>query len=255
MGDVWHRYLKDIAAQRHLDAAQLSAQIDDYAIARQSQRRRSWRKSRCETKLVDELATKDQAEAALAAKGAPRTIIPFARSDSSEYSAVVERQMALDTRPQIAVVVAEGEILGGDQPPGTVGGDSTARLVREAREDDVDQGRRAAREFTGRRCVRVRTDPPRNRTDASAAGKPVIVSMGDVAASRRLLDFDGRRRDLRAADHDHRIDRHLRSVLHDSEHAGQDRRAYRRRRHHTARRRARSAAVRSIRKSARRSRR
>ena len=33
------------------------------------------------------------------------------------------------------MIVAEGEILDGEQPPGTIGGDSTARLIREARLD------------------------------------------------------------------------------------------------------------------------
>ncbi len=71
-----------------------------------------------------------------------------------------------DTRPQVAVVVAEGEILGGDQPPGTVGGESTAKLIRSAREDNKVKAAGVAREFAGRRCVRLGTDPPRSRTDA-----------------------------------------------------------------------------------------
>ena len=37
-----------------------------------------------------------------------------------------------DMRPQVAVVVAEGEIAGGRLPPGKVGGESTAALLRDA---------------------------------------------------------------------------------------------------------------------------
>ena len=43
------------------------------------------------------------------------------------------RPDALECVQVIGVVVASGEILDGDQPSGTIGGDSTAELVREAR--------------------------------------------------------------------------------------------------------------------------
>ena len=87
-----------------------------------------------------------------------------------------------DTRPQVAVVVAEGEIAGGELPPGKVGGESTSALLREARDDDDVK------------AVVLRVNSPGGEVFASeqirrevealkAAGKPVVVSMGDVAAS------------------------------------------------------------------------
>jgi protease IV len=180
MGDVWNEYLKDVAAQRHLDAAQLSAQIADYPTIVKANGG-DMAKVALQTKLVDELATKDQADAALIAKGVAEDH-SYRKVGFLEYSNVIERQMALDTRPQIGVVVAEGEILGGDQPPGTVGGDSTAQLVRQARED------------ASIKAVVLRVNSPGGDAFASelirreieltkAAGKPMIVSMGDVAAS------------------------------------------------------------------------
>lgn len=85
-------------------------------------------------------------------------------------------------KPRIGVIIAEGEILDGDQPPGTIGGDSTARLIREAR---LDKSVRA---------VVLRVDSPGGSVLASeeiyrelmalrAAGKPLVVSMSDLAAS------------------------------------------------------------------------
>jgi protease-4 len=85
-------------------------------------------------------------------------------------------------RKHVGVIVASGEILDGDQPPGTIGGDSTARLIRQARLDkDIA-------------AVVLRVDSPGGSVSASehiyrevqalrAAGKPVVVSMGDLAAS------------------------------------------------------------------------
>lgn len=82
----------------------------------------------------------------------------------------------------IAVVVAVGEIMNGVQPPGTIGGDSTAKLLRKARVDDSVK------------AVVFRVDSPGGSAFASevilneiealkAAGKPVVVSMSSVAAS------------------------------------------------------------------------
>ena len=81
-----------------------------------------------------------------------------------------------------SVVVARGAILDGSHPPGTIGGDSTAALIRQARSDEdvkaiglrVDSGGGSAfaSEIIRRECEKARAD-----------GKPVIASMGSVAAS------------------------------------------------------------------------
>ncbi|EQD41055.1 protease IV, partial [mine drainage metagenome] len=82
----------------------------------------------------------------------------------------------------IAVIVAEGEIQDGEAPAGTIGGITTADLVRAAREDDQVK------------AVVLRIDSPGGSAHASelirrelaltqAAGKPVVVSMGNLAAS------------------------------------------------------------------------
>ena len=84
--------------------------------------------------------------------------------------------------PQVAVVVAQGEITDGKQPPGTVGGESTAELIRNARLDDKVK------------ALVLRVDSPgggvfpseqirREIALVKEAGKPVVVSMGNVAAS------------------------------------------------------------------------
>jgi protease-4 len=84
--------------------------------------------------------------------------------------------------PGVSVVVAEGEISGGKQPQGTVGGDSTAALVRAARLDKRTK------------ALVLRVNSPGGEVYAAEqirrevaltreAGIPVIVSMGNVAAS------------------------------------------------------------------------
>ena len=83
---------------------------------------------------------------------------------------------------QVAIVVARGTILDGTQPAGKIGGDSTAALIRQARNNDdvkaivlrVDSGGGSAfaSEVIRRECEKARAD-----------GKAVIASMGSVAAS------------------------------------------------------------------------
>jgi protease-4 len=83
---------------------------------------------------------------------------------------------------KIGVIIAAGEILDGSQPPGTVGGETAALLIREAREDDDVK------------AIVLRVDSPGGSVFASEQiyrevraaqedGKPVVVSMGDLAAS------------------------------------------------------------------------
>ena len=80
------------------------------------------------------------------------------------------------------MIVAVGTILDGSHSPGTIGGDSTAALLRRALKDDSVQ------------AVVLRIDSPGGSVFASeiiaheiltlqAAGKPVVASMSSVAAS------------------------------------------------------------------------
>ena len=104
-----------------------------------------------------------------------------AAADYVRY-ARAEKKLRADGKPRVGVIVAAGEILDGDQPPGTVGGESTARLIRAARLDkDV-------------KALVLRVDSPGGSVLASeqiyrellalrAAGKPLVVSMSGYAAS------------------------------------------------------------------------
>ena len=107
----------------------------------------------------------------------------FSGVSSTDYLRVARAEKRLNLGKQkVGVIVAAGEILDGDQPPGTIGGDSTARLIRQARTDkDI-------------KAVVLRVDSPGGSVLASeeiyrelvalrAAGKPLVVSMGGYAAS------------------------------------------------------------------------
>lgn len=87
-----------------------------------------------------------------------------------------------EQKDKVGLIVASGNIVDGYHPPGTIGGDSTAQLIRQARLDpDI-------------RALVVRVDSGGGSAFASEvirrqllllqqAGKPLVVSMGSVAAS------------------------------------------------------------------------
>lgn len=184
MNDVWQRYLADIAKARKLDAAQLAAGIDTMpeGIAAAGG---DLAKFALQQKLVDGLKTREEVEDLLADRGVADEDADggFRNIDLDGYLAQLDlRRSPVDSRPQVAVVVASGEIAGGDLPAGRVGGESTSTLLREARDDD------------NVKAVVLRVDSPGGEVFASeqirrevvalkAAGKPVVVSMGDLAAS------------------------------------------------------------------------
>ena len=184
MNDVWQRYLGDIAKARKLDAAQLAAGIDTMpeGIAAAGG---DLAKFALQQKLVDGLKTREEVDDLLTDRGVADEDADggFRSVNLDAYlSALDSRRSPVDSRPQVAVIVAAGEIAGGDLPAGRVGGVSTSALLREARDDkDV-------------KAVVLRVDSPGGEVFASeqirrevvalkAAGKPVVVSMGDLAAS------------------------------------------------------------------------
>ncbi len=111
--------------------------------------------------------------------------IAFFQFDRNEqYLAAVRSKRVLKSKSdaRVGIVVASGEILDGHQPPGTIGGESTADLLRQARYDNTVK------------AVVLRVDSPGGSMFASEqilrevqtlrkAGKPVVVSMSTYAAS------------------------------------------------------------------------
>jgi protease-4 len=108
----------------------------------------------------------------------------FHQISAADYVRVVHGGTGLSRfdRNRVAVIMAVGEILDGNQPSGSIGGDSTARLLREARLDSKIH------------AVVLRVDSPGGSVTGSeaiyremlalrAAGKPVVVSMANYAAS------------------------------------------------------------------------
>lgn len=179
---LWQTWLADVGSRRKLEpkAIQNGIEILPEAI---DDANGDLAKVALTAHLVDQLATRDQAREVLIAKGVPdKDKHSFRQVHWRDYQSMLRSSTLPDLRASVAIVVAEGEIIGGEQNPGRVGGESTAALLREAREDD------------NVKAVVLRVNSPGGEAFASEqirrevelikqAGKPVIASMGDVAAS------------------------------------------------------------------------
>ena len=179
LGDLWASYQQDVTSARKLPGGAIKDYIDDidaHLDAVDGDGAELALKSR----LVDKIATVDEMQAAVA-KVAGTGDHTFRQIGFRDYldAAVSEPR---GRGGEVAVVVAAGDIMSGDQPPGTVGGDSTSELIRRARYDDSV------------RALVLRVDSPGGSSFASdlilreveltkEAGKPVVVSMGSLAAS------------------------------------------------------------------------
>lgn len=182
-GELWSGFTGAAEAARKLPAGSITQGIEALP-QRLAAVQGDTARLALQAKLVDGLKTRDEMRELLIAKGAKDDESKSFRQVSlAQYLAHLKDDGAPSKlQPGIGVVVAEGEIVDGEAGPGRVGGDSTARLIRKAREDD------------GIKAVVLRVNSPGGSAFASEvirreleltrkAGKPVVVSMGDVAAS------------------------------------------------------------------------
>ena len=182
-GDLWTRYMTGVEAARKLDKGALTAYINTLP-ERATELKGDYAQLALQTKLIDGIKTRDEVRQLLIDKGAlddsDKTTKTFRRVDFKQYLARLKDP--LPANEQVGIVVAEGGISDGSAAPGNIGGDSTAALIRQAREDDKVK------------AVVLRVNSPGGSALASEiirkeleltrkAGKPVVVSMADVAAS------------------------------------------------------------------------
>ncbi|EIO3979791.1 signal peptide peptidase SppA [Vibrio vulnificus] len=177
---LWGAFVDDVANNRNIDPKTLNPSMEEFLSQLKSVNGDLAALS-IKLGLVDELATRQQLRTQLAEK--------FGASGDDSYKAISYYDYRATMRDNfdvnaddIAIVVASGTIMDGQQPRGTVGGDTIAGLLRQARNDDKVK------------AVVLRVDSPggsafaseviRNEVQAlKDAGKPIVVSMSSLAAS------------------------------------------------------------------------
>ncbi len=166
VGTLFEQYVRGVAQGRGLAPEKVRSLIDQGPFKAADAKKAG---------LVDELLYRDQVEDRIPAAG---------RVDPARY--VRAGRGFFDTRPKLALVYAAGDIIAGETQSspfggGLAGSDTIARGLRQAREDGAV------------RAIVLRVDSPGGSGTAADAvwrevtlarrSKPVVVSMGDYAAS------------------------------------------------------------------------
>ncbi len=181
---LWTSYQEDVTRARKLAPDALSKYVDTFMQSVPAARGDAAKVALAQG-LVTGLKSGIEVEARLTELvGENDDKDSFSSVSSADYLRVAraERRVGRNARDKIGVIVASGEILDGDQPPGTIGGDSTARLIREAR-NDKDVKAVVLRVNSPGGSVLASEEIYRELVALRAAGKPLVVSMGGYAAS------------------------------------------------------------------------
>ncbi|ANG92488.1 signal peptide peptidase SppA [Enterobacteriaceae bacterium 155047] len=178
IGELWNNYLTTVAANRQITPEQVFPGAQ--ALLQGLQKTEGdTAKYALDNKLVDALGSSADIEKALTKQ--------FGWSKEEKNYSAISLYDYTPKKPEekggsIAVVFANGAIMDGEETPGNVGGDTTASQIRDARLDPKVK------------AIVLRVNSPGGSVSASeviraelaaarAAGKPVVVSMGGMAAS------------------------------------------------------------------------
>jgi protease IV len=170
--DLWSEFLSAASKSRKLTPQKLQAIADKDGILLSAQAKSAG--------LVDKIAHEDEVVAELQKlTGEDEDTHSFRQIDLTDYAQTLEAGKTSKNR--IAVVYAEGDIVSGRGGSQSIGGDRFAELLRDLRNDsDV-------------KAIVLRVNSPGGSATASEQitrevfltnrEKPIIVSMGDLAAS------------------------------------------------------------------------
>jgi protease-4 len=179
LNDAWLTFTADVEKGRSLPEGHIGKLIEELPQRFKSAGGDAAQFSVNE-KLVDRLMTRDELRALMIERGAKdKDGKTFRQISYVDYLMTIDPDTDGDA---VGVVVASGEIVDGEAPQGVVGARTTADLIRRARDHKKIK------------AVVLRVDSPGGIIYASEvirreleltrnAGKPVVVSMGDVAAS------------------------------------------------------------------------
>lgn len=168
--DIWEVILGAVSESRGIEPAQLNAYADNLAAILPQEA--------VEIGMVDGVKYADQMEAYFQAKLG--VVADDAMISLGTYAQTVSLKSD-DPAKQIAIIYANGNVVDGNGPEDAVYGDALAALLKEAREDEAIK------------AVVVRVNSPGGSALASDViwremtllqqQKPVVVSMGEYAAS------------------------------------------------------------------------
>jgi len=182
LGSLWQTYLEGVTRLRGIPPQSLGAALREMP-ERVEAVGGDFAQFAQQVGLVDRIVSEPEARQELALRGAGnRSGDGFRAIRHTDYLRLTNLPAALPQRHDIKILVAEGEIVDGRQGAGFISADTLSSQLREVGRDDAVQ------------AVVLRVNSPGGSAQASEqirremqalqdAGKTVVVSMGDVAAS------------------------------------------------------------------------
>ena len=179
LSELWAAYLDRVAPNRGRSPADLQNYADQFP-ALLTAAGGDMSRVAFEQGLVDNIAGVDAFRRQVAASVGVQNG-SFRQIQLQDYLAATDRLLP-PMNDQVAVIVAQGTIMPGEQPQGLIGADNVSELVRMAQKDDAVK------------ALVLRIDSPGGAALASEeirgalaqfqqSGRPVVVSMGSTAAS------------------------------------------------------------------------
>ncbi len=175
LGSLWNTVLKDVSEQRNIPANELNDIADNY-LARTPA-------GALESRIIDRIAFRDEVMDHLKEKldldeKKKVNLVNYTRYNNTPLP---DSMIPVGVRDRIAVVYGFGNVVMGEGSDNSMGGDRIAKALRQAREDESVK------------AIVFRINSPGGAVlaadimlrEAMLAGdaKPLVVSMGDVAAS------------------------------------------------------------------------
>lgn len=183
LGNLWGQYTQLVEAQRELPAGSVDNFVNNFTELLSSQGGDA-AQAAVQAGLVDKLLGRSEGNEFLV------ELVGASNEDglyeAVEFERYVARKRPLDLggsdADRVAVITAQGNIVPGDQPPGGIGGDSLARMIRGVVEAD---GVKAIvlRVNSGGGSMFASEIIRQQLLHAQDMGIPVVISMGAVAAS------------------------------------------------------------------------
>lgn len=180
MNDLWQRYLQMVAQNRGMTVEVL----DDITMNLASyvdQAGGNLAQMALDEGLVDRLISRPEMRAEMIRMGKPDDEDSYLNITMASYLDQIKPDLE-HSDSQVGIIVAEGAITEGNQPVGTIGSESISRLIRKAARDD-DIKAVVLRINSGGGSAFASEVIRKELLALKEAGKPVVVSMSNVAAS------------------------------------------------------------------------
>jgi protease-4 len=180
---IWAQYTQAVEQQRELATGSVDDYINNY-VDRLKAQGGDTGKAALEAGLVDKLMGRAEANKFLV------ELVGGSNEDglfeAVEFGRYLSRKRPLIPQSldgdKVAVITAQGNMLNGEQPPGSIGGDSLARLILSTSEEEGVEAI-VLRINSGGGSVFASEVIRQAILHAKEKGLPVVASMGSVAAS------------------------------------------------------------------------